>query len=240
MAFGRARRLAAAVLGGLLLPLWAVAAGQQPPRVRPGAELNQVLDHLDTAAARLHRLSADVVSVKYTAIVNDTAREQGAIYFRRTKHGPQIALDIQTPARREFLYRDQTGYLYQPGIKQVQVFDLRSHRQAVQKYLLLSFGGGGHSLLESFQIRLGGRPEINGRPTVRLVLTPLAAARADGIASIDLWFSPRLWVAVRQQVNQVSGDYQRLDYSRIRINPRLPGQIFSPHFSGATVIRPQS
>ncbi len=198
-----------------------------------------MLDQLDVAAAHLRRLSAHVVSIKYTQIVNDTALEQGTIYFRRTKQGPQIALDIATPARREFLYRDQTGYLYQPGIRQVQEYDLRGHRQAVQRYLLLSLGGGGHALLGSFHVRLAGRPRIAGQTTVELALTPRDPAQANGIASIDLWFSPRLWVAVRQQVNQVSGDYQRLDYSSIRINPHLSGRIFAARFPGATVIRPQ-
>ncbi|MGH9508158.1 MAG: LolA family protein [Terriglobales bacterium] len=245
MASGRAsavpRRLPG-LAGLLLFPLLlcAAAAAASPragARIPPA--LNAVLDHLDAAATRLHRLRADVVSTRYTQIVNDTAVERGMIYYRRTKDGPQIALDIETPARREFLYRDQTGYLYQPGIRQVQEYDLRGHHQAVQKYLLLSFGGGGHSLLQSFQVRLGGRPVIAGERTVELVLTPLDVDHAGGIASIDLWFSPRLWVAVRQQVNQTSGDYQRLDYSHIRINLRLGGHIFAAYFPGATVIRPQ-
>lgn len=232
----RPTALAAAVLLASALPLF--AAARPPSPAAPGAELNQVLDHLDAAAARLHALSADVISTKFTKIVNDTALERGQIYFRRGKHGPQIVLDLQSPARREFLYRDQTGYLYQPGIRQVQVFNLQSHRQAVQKYLLLSFGGGGHALLRSFHIRLAGRAAIHGQPTVKLVLTPLHPAHANGITSIALWYSPRLWVALRQQVNQVSGDYQRLDYSRIRINPHLPSHLFSTYFPGATVIRP--
>lgn len=237
MAFGRARAvlaLAAALVCGAALcaPVSSAHAAAIPPA------LNRVLDHLDAAAARLRSLSAHVISTKYTKIVNDTAIERGQIYFRRGKHGPQIMLDLQSPSRREFLYRDQTGYLYQPGIRQVQEFDLRSHRQAVQKYLLLSFGGGGHALLRSFHIRLAGRQAIDGQPTVELVLTPLDPAHADGITSIDLWFSPHLWVALRQQVNQVSGDYQRLDYSGIRINPHLPRHLFSTHFPGATIIRP--
>jgi outer membrane lipoprotein-sorting protein len=237
MASGRANTTAArwalAVLAAVCL---------LPPAARAAAipsALSRVLDHLDQAAARLHHLSAAVVSTKYTAIVADTSVERGMIYYRRGKHGPQIALDIRTPARREFLYRDQTGWLYQPGIHQVQEFDLRTHHAAVQRYLLLSFGGGGHALLRSFDVRLAGRPNLRGQATVELVLTPKNLADADGITSIELWYSPQLWVALRQQVNQVSGDYQRLDYSRIRINPHLSGHLFSPHFHGATIIRPQ-
>lgn len=223
--------------------LLVLAAACFLPPVAPAAvippALNRVLDHLDQAAERLHRMSAAVVSTKYTAIVADTSVERGMIYYRRTKHGPQIALDIRTPARREFLYRDQTGWLYQPGIHQVQEYDLRTHQAAVQRYLLLSFGGGGHALLHSFDVRFAGRPTLRGQSTVKLVLTPKNLADADGITSIELWYSPQLWVALRQKVNQVSGDYQQLDYTQLRINPHLSGHLFSPHFHGATVIRPQ-
>lgn len=217
-------------ISAALLALWlAGAAAAAPPPTLDG-----VLSQIDRAAANIHSLTAQVVSLKYTKLVNDTTVEAGDFYYRKTARGMEIALEIRKPYRRDFIYRDDTGWIYQPRIKQAQEFDLSRNREAVAQFLLLGLGGGGHALLASYQVAL--EPEERG--LVHLHLTPKRPA--PGVSSIDLWYDPKLWVTAAQQVNQPSGDYQRLNYSDIHLNARIADRHFSTDFPGATIVRPQA
>lgn len=219
-----------------LAPL-AFAAGLKAQRAPAPAALDTVLAHIDRAAAGIDSLAAQVISLKYTKVVDDATVEKGDFYFQKTRQGPQIALDITKPYRRLFIYRDDTGWIYQPQIKQAQEFDLRRNRAAVTQFLLLGLGGGGHALEQSFDVAL--EPSQRGNAFVHLHLTPKRNAASASIASIDLWYDPSLWIAVAQQVNQPSGDYQRLDYSHIKINPHISASHFATNFPGARIVRPQ-
>lgn len=213
-----------------------VATLAAAPRSGPAASLATVLDHIDQAATRVHDLTADVMSLKYTKLVDDKTAEHGKFYYQKTPRGPAIALEITDPYPRTFLYRDDTGWIYQPKIKQAQKYDLRRNRAAVSQFLLLGLGAGGHSLQQSFQVTL----EPATGALIHLHLVPLAAATLpSSVASIDLWYDPTLWVAVTQQINQPSGDYQRLEYSHLKINSRISSRHFATNFPDAQIVTPQ-
>lgn len=216
----------------------AFAASLNAQRAPAPATLDAVLSRIDRAAAGINSLAAQVISLKYTKLVNDATVEKGDFYFQRTRQGPQIALDITKPYRRIFIYRDDTGWIYQPQIKQAQEFDLRRNRGMVTQFLLLGLGGGGHALQQSFDVAL--EPSERGNTLVHLHLVPKRNAAGASIASIDLWYDPSLWIAVAQQVNQPSGDYQRLNYSHIKINPHISASHFATKFPGARIVRPQA
>ncbi len=229
----RLLRLAAWTIACLLL------AAPLPGAASPAPSLNSVLTSIDRAAPRIHSIVASASSTKYTKIVDDSTTETGTLYFQKTAKGPLLNLDITQPAPKVFIYRDETGWMYQPTIHQVEKFDLSQHRSLVQQFLLLGLGSGGHVLLKSFQVRLLGQPTLHGKRTIELLLTPKDPNLARNVTHIELWFDPQTWVAVQQKFDQPSGDYQMLQYSNPRVNARIPGERFSTRFSGATVVVPK-
>lgn len=204
------------------------------------ASLETVLRQIDQAAPHIHSVIADSQSDQYTAIVDDHTIESGKLYYRKTSHGPELALDITQPpaSQKTFIYKNETGWMYVPQSKQVQKYDLSKNRSVVEQFLLLGLGGSGHDLLKSFTVRLVGRPILDGAPTVELELKPRHADLSRNIVAIDLWYSTRTWVAVQQKVLQQGGDYRQLHYTHIELNPHVADSHFDTRFPGATVISP--
>lgn len=228
--------LATLALGGLLLAVGIAPFVPTRPR-----SLSGVLTQIDHAAARIHSLEAKVISLKYTAVVKDTTVETGRFYYRATSSGPELALDITDPYPRIFIYKNDAGWIYQPQIKEAQKFDLRKNRAMVEQFLLLGLGGGGHALEKSFHVALASPPAPGGPAgTIELELTPLHPAALPSVSSIDLWYDPTLWLAVQQQINQPSGDYQRVRYEDVRVNADVSSKRFDTSFPGATIVTPQA
>jgi len=227
------RLLRAALLLGLGSGLLAARGWAQAP----ARTLDQVLTAIDLAAPQVRGVEAAAESQKYTKVVDDLSTESGTLDYRKQKRGPQLLLTLRKPAVKVFLYRDETAWIYQPAIAQVQKYNLRKNHALVEQFLLLGLGGSGHALERSFHVRLVGAETLAGRGTVHLQLTPLAGQR--GLSSIDLWYDTQLWIAIQQKFLQSSGDYQQLRYSQIKINPHISEELFEPHFNGAQVIEPR-
>jgi outer membrane lipoprotein-sorting protein len=219
----------------------ALGARAQAPAPAAPPTLAAVLAALDRAALTLRSLSANVTVDDYTALVADTSTSTGRFDYARSARGPRYALRLTRPADRAktLVYRDDTAWVYVPASRQVDVYPLRRHAAAVEQYLLLGLGSSGRALAASYHIVLDPPATLDGAPAVQLTLTPRDPAAAAKIPKIVLWFDPRTWVEVQQQVFQPGGDYHRVHYTAVRRNPRLPDDAFSTRFPGATVVRHQ-
>jgi outer membrane lipoprotein-sorting protein len=90
----------------------------------------------------------------------------------------------------------------------------------------LGFGGRGHDLLKSFDVKLGGSEAIDGVKTSKLELAPTTAGLKKYFSRIELWIELPQDISLRQQFWQPSGDYHLTCYSNIKINQSLPDDVF--------------
>ena len=59
--------------------------------------------------------------------------------------------------------------------------------------------------------------------------------------AITLWIDPARGVSVQQKFQEPSGDYRLAKYSNIRVNEKIPGDIFKLKTSGHTkVVKPNT
>lgn len=215
-----------------------LAGGGLAQTAPKGPGLATVLAQLDRAARRIHTVSASAVSSQYTAVVDDLAVKSGQLDFEKTSHGPWLRLNFTQPAPEVFLYRGGMGWIYQPRIAQVQKYNLKKHKTALSAFLLLGLGESGRALRRRFEIQDLGEGMQGGKPRVELNLIPRDVKVRGNVNQIHLWFDPHTWIAVRQKYFQSRGDYRLLRLAHIRINPRLNGHLFQPHFPGAKVVSP--
>jgi outer membrane lipoprotein-sorting protein len=207
------------------------------------ASLDQVLSQMDAAARNFKTTEASFVWDQYYVVIkeiDETARQSGKIYLKREAGEIQMAADILEPAKKYFVYNNGKAQMYQPKIDQVQEFSPGKNKGDVESYLVLGFGGSGHDLLKSYDLKFLGSDNVGGTATERLELIPKSEHVRANIARILLWIDLARGVSVQQQFFEPSGDYRLAKYSDIKINQKLPDNAFKLKTTGKTrFISPQ-
>jgi len=213
------------------------APGSEPS---PGASLETVLNQMDTAAASFQSAQADFVWDQYQRVVDETDTQKGKLYFRRVGKETQMAADIAEPEKKYMLFARGKLSVYQPKIDQMTEYDAGKDRESVQTFLVLGFGGRGHDLAKSFSVKLAGVETVDGVRTVKLELVPKSAKARGLFERVVLWVDPVRGVSLRQQAWESSGDYRLAHYANIRLNEKIPEDVFQLKTTSKTkVLRPQ-
>jgi outer membrane lipoprotein-sorting protein len=194
-------------------------------------ELAAELAKLDASAAKFKSAQADLVwDNVQTVPVSDSDSQVGTILFARKGSELQIALHIVTdqgkPALKDVVYSDGVGKMYQPSIKQMQVFKVGDNRAALDAYLTLGFGGSGQDLKKNWDVAYQGIEPVNGKPAVKLELKPRDPQLAKTTPRVLLWIDTTLDLAVKQQRFGADKGYVLFTYSNIRLNPSVSKGAF--------------
>lgn len=188
--------------------------------------LDAVLNSMDRASASFHSAQADFVADLYQKVVDEHDYQKGVMYFRRQGDSTEMAADITAPDKKYVVFSNGIVSYFQPSIDQVTEYNAGKNKAEVESYLALGFGGGGHSLLQSYDIQYGGMEQVQGVNAAKLVLTPKSQRVRNLFQTITLWIDPARGVPVQQRFDEPSGDYRITKYNSIDMNRKLPGDAF--------------
>jgi outer membrane lipoprotein-sorting protein len=199
--------------------------------------LESVLHQLDTEAKSFHSLSADVERTKVTVVVNDRSTESGQILV----HGDKMRIDLTSPSARTILRNGETLWVYTPGLKRVEEYNLSRHREMVDQFLRLGFGTPGNELEKGYVVTLLGETTLDNKKVLQLELTPRSEPVRNQISKIQLWIDESSWLPVQQQLFETgSQDYLVIRYANIVRNPKIHDSRFKPHWPhGTQKLKPQ-
>jgi outer membrane lipoprotein-sorting protein len=232
--------LASACLACLfgLSTLSAVAAPVDAPS---DAALDKVLSQMDAAAEKFHTTEATVVWDQFQKIVDEHEEQKGTVYFRRAGKEIQMVADITEPDQKYVLFNGTKVQVYQPKIDQVTVYDTGKNRDAFESFLVLGFGGRGHDIMKSFDVKYLGNETVDGIETAKLDLAPKAANVRNNVDHIILWIDPARGISVQQKFFfGTSGDYRLAKYSGIKMNEKISDSVFKLKTTGKTkIVSPQ-
>ena len=215
-----------------LLFLATLAAAQQPG-------LEGVLDKMDATAATFKSADTDFVWDQFEKVVNDTTQQKGRMYFRRSGSQIQMAADISgdTPGDKKYVvYHGDMVRVYQPNIDQVTEYATGKDKGAFESFLVLGFGGRGHDMLKSFDIQLLGTEMAGGVNAAKLQLVPKTQKARGVFDRILLWIDPARGISVQQQFFEPGGNYRLAKYSNIKLNEKIPDDVFQLKTTGRTKI----
>jgi outer membrane lipoprotein-sorting protein len=220
----------------LVLFLGTVAAAQQPG-------LEGVLDRMDSTATSFKSAEADFVWDQFEKIVRETTKQSGRMYFRRSGNQIHMAADItgETPGDKKYVvYQGDMVRVYQPNIDQVTEYATGKDKAAFESFLVLGFGGRGHDMLKSFDITLLGNEAAGGVNAAKLQLIPKTDKARGVFDRILLWIDPARGISVQQQFFEPSGNYRLAKYSNIKLNEKIPDDVFQLKTTGRTkVVNPR-
>jgi outer membrane lipoprotein-sorting protein len=221
----RVQLVAVAILAGILLPT---------AHAQKNDELEKVLDSMDKAAAGFKTTEAAFVWDQYQKVVDETDTQKGKVYFRRSGKEVEMAADITEPDAKYVLYTDSKVQVYQPRIEQVTVWNAAKNKGDVESYLVLGFGGRGHDLAQSFEVKYLGNEDLNGMKTAKLDLVPKSDKVRNNFSHITLWIDPERGISVQQQLFDLDGNYRLAKYSDLKINQKISDNVFKLKTSGKT------
>jgi outer membrane lipoprotein-sorting protein len=216
----------------MLTPAWAQQSSN--------AALESVLKKMDSTAANFRTTEASFVWDQYQKVVNETDTQKGKVYFRRNNKETEMVADITEPEKKYVLFTDSKVQVYQPRIDQVTVYPAGKHRAEFESFLVLGFGGGGHDMLKSFDIKYLGSEKVGGIEAAKLDLVPKSQGIRGTFQHILLWIDPEKGVSVQQQLVEPSGDYRLAKYSDIELNQKISDTVFKLKTTGKTkTVSPQ-
>jgi outer membrane lipoprotein-sorting protein len=201
--------------------------------------LDAVLSSMDKAAADFHNAQANFVADQYQKVVDDHDIQKGTIYFRRQGDAVEMAADFTAPEKKYVVFSNGLVSYYQPAIDQVTQYSAGKNKADFESFLVLGFGGRGHDLAKSYDVKFGGMEQVQGVNAGKLELTPKSQKVLSMFNKITLWIDPASGVSVQQRFDEPSGDYRVTKYSDVQINKKISSDAFKLKTTGKTkVVKP--
>lgn len=192
---------------------------------RAQTTVDAILARMDAAAPNFRALSADVTMVTYTAILNDTTTEKGTLQMQRLKPNDVRAIidfSHETDAR-VIAFLGKVVRIYYPKLGSYQDYGVGNNTNVVNQYLLLGFGSSGKALAQSYSITLEGQEKVAGQTTAKLLLIPKDPKVLERLTKVEMWIPNDAAYPVQQQFYEPSGNYRRVTYTNIVLNPPIQG-----------------
>jgi outer membrane lipoprotein-sorting protein len=203
--------------------------------------LESVLNTMDKAAADFKTAQTDFIWDQYQKVVDEHDLQKGTMYFRRQGSDVQMAADITVPDKKYVLFTGGMVSVYVPKAAQVTEYNAGKNKTDFETFLVLGFGGRGHDLANSFDVKYAGMEQAQGINTAKLELIPKSQKVSNMFQTITLWIDPAHGVSVQQLFTERSGDYRLAKYSNIKLNQNISNDVFKLRTSGkVTYVRPNA
>lgn len=204
-------------------------------------DLAKVLARLDASAASFKSAQAEITwDNVQTQPIEDVDRQLGTILFQRKGSDVAVALHIKTDngkvVNKDLVYANGTGKLYEPLLKQMQVFKLGDKKAQLDSLLTLGFGGSGKDLEKSWTITSQGTEAVGGVTAEKLQLIPKDATLVKTVPKVLLWIDMNTGLAVKQQRFDASANYVVFSYANVKQNASVPGGAFEIKTAAGTQI----
>ena len=206
-------RLKAAIVMAVLLP-----AAALPPSAN---SVDEVLARMDQAAPSFKAFSADLQSVTYTAVIQESENESGKILLKRNKREMAMLVEFTAPNQKSVAVHDRKAEIYYPKRQTVEEYDIGQYRALLDQFMLIGFGTSGKELATAYDMRVLGSDTVAGTATTRLELVPKSAEVLKNLKKLELWVPDTAAYPLQQKIYLGGGDYKLFTYTNVKMNPAL-------------------
>lgn len=191
---------------------------------QPTPQLQALIARLDAASARFTSAQADFEKDLYNAVIKETDKQNGKVYFKREAGNTQFGMILDGANARVAEYRNGTIRDFNPATK---CFDsVQASPGKIESFLTLGFGGSGRDLAKAWTITDLGPEAVDKVPTEKLDLAPKDNGVKANLTHVVLWLDVERDVSLKQIFYTTSGDVQTAHYANIRVNQRVDTKPF--------------
>lgn len=201
-----------------------------PSRAQDSPDLQKVISQLNAASAKFESAQADFSWDQFTAVVQEHEIQTGTIYYERKKGVSRMAMHLEkdngNPAPKTVVYDGSELNYYIPATRQLTTMRAGANRGQWESFLTLGFGGSGTDLETNWKVSLLGTENINGVSVTELDLVPKEQKVLETFTHVTIWVDPTRAVSLKQVFYQPGGDKKTANYTNIRYNQPIPGDVF--------------
>jgi outer membrane lipoprotein-sorting protein len=183
--------------------------------------VKDVLARMDASAQTFQGMTANLTQLQHTAIINEDERDSAMVRMKKTKEGLRGFVEFAEPNRRLIGFQNRQLEVFYPKTNTVDIYDLGKHGAQLDQFLLLGFGTSGKELERTYNIKVTGTENLNGKPTTRLELTPKTAEVKEYMQKLELWIPASASYPVQEKIHKNDQDYILIQYSDVKLNPGL-------------------
>jgi outer membrane lipoprotein-sorting protein len=190
--------------------------------------VDQVLARMDKEAPSFRSMSANVEMVTYTALLGDTTDETGTVEMQRLKPGDVRAVLTFSGGQSAspwLGFEGKTLRIYYPNLNTYQDVPVGKNSDVLNQYLLLGFGSSGRELAQAYTIKFLGIEKVAGVDTSKLLLEPKDPNVKQRLQKVLIWIPNDGANPVQQQFYEPSGNYRKVTYTGIKLNPDIKGTL---------------
>jgi outer membrane lipoprotein-sorting protein len=196
------------------------------------AQLDAVYQRMDRAAASFKGLTASLTKIDHSDLVDVNDKSEGTIAVRKSgPHNLQVLEKIETqdgkPDEEDTEFSGNRVVVYRPkDPKPSTEYDVGKKYRGLEEAAFGLFGGSSKDLQQNYKVAYGGPEQVNGQPTVRLVLSPTDPQMAQNFPKVEVWISDATGIAVQQKLyERGEKDYHLLTYSDMKLGPVADAQV---------------
>ena len=189
----------------------------------------ELLQRLDSAAARFQAMSATVTYLTHTDVIDENSTETGAVLMKKVAPGEvQGLINFTAPNQRSVTFEKRSVQIYFPKINTLQVYDLANHGEQLDKFLMIGFGTSGSELAKDYAMSVIGSEAVKEAPgiqAIHLELIPKSGEARQYVKKVELWIPEQGDpYPLREKITEPSGDSRTMTYRDLKINPPLPAE----------------
>jgi outer membrane lipoprotein-sorting protein len=191
-------------------------------------DMAAILSRMDAAAPGFHAMSANIQMLTFTKVIDDKIVENGTLRMQRGKNASvRAVIDFsgQKDAAREIGFLGKVIRIYYPNLNVYQDYEVGKNSDVLNQFLLLGFGSSGHELAQNYDITPEGMEKVAGVNTTKLLLMPKDPKVKERLSKIEMWFPEGAANPIQQQFYEPTGNYRRVTYSDIKVNPPIKGSL---------------
>lgn len=204
-----------------LFSIAALSALVADPRAIAAESLKDVLARMDRSAGAFQSMTATLVQVSHTEVIDENETVNATVRLRRTKAGLTGRVDFTGPNRKIVSVQARKVRVFYPKSNLVELYDVGKYGNQLDQFLLLGFGTSGQELQRNYNVRLIGAETVAGRGTTHIELTPKSKQALDIFKKADLWIAQDADYPVQEKIHKNEQDYTLITYTDVKLNPPL-------------------
>jgi outer membrane lipoprotein-sorting protein len=181
---------------------------------------------MDDTAPKFHAATADLNMDTYEQLLDDHTKELGTLQMQRD--GTEVRAIVAFTGghdARTLYFQGKTVRVYFPNLKSYKDYQLGSSSQVLNQFLLLGFGSSGKELAANYSISDGGSETIENQSATKLILIPKSDQVKQHLTKVFIWIPSDVANPVQQQFFEPNGNFRKVTYSNIKINPPIEGKL---------------